>query len=443
MTPSLTAVILAAGKGTRMRSSKPKAMQPLAHKPMVAHLIDSVARLTDKIIVVIGPDMADLEQAVAPHKVIIQTERKGTGHAALTASKAFGEGDVIILNADNPLVSSETLASLVKLRRTEKAALTVIGMNLDDPAQYGRLVQNQHGEIERIVEYKDATEQERSITLCNAGMICAPASSLRKWLKDITPHNAQNELYLTDIVGFAAKEGSVLCLQADQDELVGINSRAELARAEQLLQKKLRLRAMDNGVTLIDPSSVYFSADTIIEPDVLIEPNVFIGPGVTIKTGAHIKAFSHLEGCVVGENSLIGPYARLRPGTICEEGTHIGNFVELKNTTLGRKSKANHLTYLGDSEIGPNVNIGAGTITCNYDGYFKHKTTIGAHSFIGSNTIMVAPLKIDDNTLIAAGSVLTKDVPSGAMAFGRAQQVNIEGRGSAYKERLKAKKDQS
>lgn len=444
MMPSLTTVILAAGKGTRMKSAQPKAMQLLAGKPLITHLINSVRHLTDHILVVVGPDMAELEKEVRPFETIIQTERKGTGHAALTASEILkNEGDVLILYADNPLVTPETLAALVALHRQHKGSLTLTGMNLQNPSHYGRLIKNDEGTIERIVEYKDATPEERMMTLCNAGMLCADASSLKKWLRQLTPSNAQNELYLTDIVAFAAQEGPVFCLEADPEELVGINSRAELAEAEHILQNRYRLKAMESGVTLQDPSSTYLSMDTSIESDVLIEPHVFIGPQVTIKTGAHIRAFSHLEGCTIEKNAVIGPYARLRPGTICEENAHVGNFVELKNTILGKQSKANHLSYLGDCSIGENTNIGAGSITCNYDGFFKHKTSIGANAFIGSNTIMVAPVTIGAYSITAAGSVLTDDVPDKAMAFGRARQIILKGRGLAHQQALKTKKEQN
>lgn len=440
MTTMTTAVILAAGMGTRMKSRVPKALQRLANRPMVTHVIDAASNVFDRLIVVVGPDMQELEKTVAPHTVVVQHERLGTGHAARTAIPHVESGDVVFLYADNPLVTSETMRHLLQARQ-QGARLSLLGMRPKDPAQYGRIVTTDTGAVQRIVEYKDASSEERSLTLCNAGMMCSDAGLFRTWLEKITPNNAQNEYYLTDIVEYAAREGDVRCVEADENELMGINSRKELAQAEALLQEKLRLQAMENGATLVDPSSVFLSVDTTIGCDVTLEPHVFIGPNVTLRDGCTIRAFSHIEGAIVGENAMIGPYARLRPGTMCEKDSHVGNFVELKNTTLGEGSKANHLSYLGDASIGHKTNIGAGSITCNYDGFFKHKTTIGHNSFIGSNSIIVAPLTIGDDTLIAAGSVITHNVPSHALALGRARQVTKAERGLTYKELLKAKKE--
>lgn len=441
MTSMTTAVILAAGMGTRMKSRAPKALQRLANRPMVMHVIDAASAVFDRLIIVVGPGMKELEEVVAPHQVIVQHDRLGTGHAALTAIPYIESGDVVFLYADNPLVTSETMAHLLEARQ-QGASLSLLGMRPENPAQYGRIVATKDGTVQRIVEYKDASSEERAITLCNAGMMCSNVDLFQKWLSHIKPNNAQGEYYLTDVVEHASKHGNVRCIEADEKEVMGVNSRAELARAESLLQARLRLKAMDNGVTFVDPSTVFLSADTDLGCDVTIEPNVFIGPGVTVRNGCTIRAFSHLEGTVVEEEATIGPYARLRPGTICQKNSHVGNFVELKNTTLGQGSKANHLSYLGDSSIGCGTNIGAGSITCNYDGFFKHRTIIGHNSFIGSNSIIVAPVTIGDDTLLAAGSVITQDVPSHAMALGRAKQVIKAERGLAYKKALKAKKEQ-
>lgn len=437
---TLTAIILAAGLGTRMKSRLPKALHRLANRPMINHLVDTVQQVADHVVVVVGPDMPALEKAVAPHATVTQTERLGTGHAARTAEPLFGDGDVIILNADNPLITSATLQQLFHARQ-EGASLAMLGMCPVDPARYGRVIEDNNA-VQRIVEYKDATDEERNIGLCNAGAFCASSTDLRRWLSQISNDNAQKEYYLTDVVALAAAEGNVRCVIADESELAGVNSRAELARVEHSVQQRLRAEAMANGVTLVAPDTVFFSADTQIESDVVIEPNVFFGPGVTIRSHALIRAFSHLESCTVKESATIGPYARLRPGTICEAGSHVGNFVELKNVTLGAGAKANHLTYLGDASIGDATNIGAGTITCNYDGVFKHRTTIGAQSFIGSNAILVAPVSIGDDALIAAGSVITDDVTSGAMAFGRARQTEKPERGRETMAALRKKKEQ-
>lgn len=442
-TPSAgtTAVILAAGKGTRMRSCHPKAMQRLANRPMVEQLLATAREVFEHVVVVVGPDMPELEKTVSPSPTVVQTERLGTGHAALTAESMFGSGDVVILYADNPLLTAPTMRRLLRARQ-EGAVLSLLGMRPADTGRYGRLVTNEAGDVLRIVEHSDATDREREIALCNAGMMCADGQRFRTWLRALKAENSQGEYYLTDVVALAAQEGRVVCVEADESELAGINSRAELAQAEKILQTRLRQRALENGVTLVDPETVYFSSDTFLEPDVTIEPNVFFGPGVHVESDSVIRAFSHLEGCRVGKGALIGPYARLRPGTSCAPHTHVGNFVELKNTHLGEGSKANHLSYLGDANIGPQVNIGAGTITCNYDGVFKHRTQIEKNTFVGSNSILVAPLKIGEDALIAAGSVITEDVSPGALAFGRPRQKNVPEGGRAYKRNLKTKKEQ-
>ncbi|WP_081563163.1 bifunctional UDP-N-acetylglucosamine diphosphorylase/glucosamine-1-phosphate N-acetyltransferase GlmU [Parasaccharibacter apium] len=442
MSSMTTAIILAAGMGTRMKSRYPKAMQRLGNRPMIWHLIETARQVVDRIVVVIGPGMDDLARQVSPHTTVIQHERLGTGHAAKTGVDGLEEGRAVILYADNPLLTADTMQRLLDAQGEQENGLSLLGMRPAVPGHYGRIVTGPDGQVERIVEFKDASDAERRITLCNAGMMCAEVAQLKDWLGRITPENAQNEYYLTDIVALAAQQGRVSCVEGTEDELAGINSRAELAEAEARLQQRLRQKALQQGATLIDPSSVFFDPDTIISADVVIEPNVFIGPGVTLEEGCVIRAFSHLEGCVVKQGVVIGPYARLRPGTVCHEGSHVGNFVELKNTTLGAGSKANHLSYLGDSQIGAGSNIGAGSITCNYDGVFKHGTVIGEGCFIGSNTIMVAPIQIGDDAMTAAGSVITQDVPAEALAFGRTRQDNKAGKGKALQQALRKKKEQ-
>ena len=435
-----TAIILAAGLGTRMKSRLPKALHRLGNQPMINHLITTARQVFDDVVVVTGPDMPELEQAVRPFRTVTQVERLGTAHAANAARDLFGDGDVAVLYADNPLITAETMERLLAARR-EGASLALLGMRPAVPGRYGRIVED-HGKVVKIVEFKDATEDERSITLCNAGVMCAGAEDFRNWLENVRNDNAQGEYYLTDVVEMAAKAGSVVCVEAPEDELAGVNSRSELARAEATLQTRLRNAAMDAGVTLVAPDTVFFSTDTVLESDVTVEPNVFFGPGVTVRSGALIRAFSHLEGCTVGEAALIGPYARLRPGTVCAAQTHVGNFVELKNVELGEGAKANHLTYLGDASVGRGTNVGAGTITCNYDGVFKHRTIIGERVFVGSDAILVAPVTIGDDALVGAGSVITDDVPAGDLALGRTRQTLKAGRGLQIKQSLKARKEQ-
>jgi len=355
------------------------------------------------------------------------------------AHEHFGPGDVAVLYADNPLITEETMLALLDMRAQPGVDLALLAMRPMDSGHYGRVV-SEEDRVQRIVEWKDATDEERAIGLCNAGVLCADGRNLERWLSQITPENAQGEFYLTDVVALAARESIVRHVEAPEAELAGINSRSELARAEAELQRRLRRDAMDQGVTLVAPETVFFSVDTVISTDVLIEPNVVFGPGVRIETGAVIRAFSHLEGCSVGEGAIIGPYARLRPGTVCGAGAHVGNFVELKATVLEEGAKANHLTYLGDARVGARTNVGAGTITCNYDGYGKYRTDIGAGVFVGSNAVLVAPLTVGDGAVIAAGSVLTDGVPSEALAFGRARQENKDGRAPGLRARLIARK---
>jgi bifunctional UDP-N-acetylglucosamine pyrophosphorylase/glucosamine-1-phosphate N-acetyltransferase len=424
------AILLAAGLGTRMKSALPKALHPIAGRPMLRHLLASVEAAFDRAVVVVGPEMPALEKAAAPHPTAVQAERLGTGHAALQAAPVLDgfEGDVAVLYADNPLIGAETMRRLRAARAD--AGLVLLAMRPADPAKYGRVITDAAGAVSRVVEWADAGEAERAVGLCNAGVVCAAAGDLFRWLRAVRNDNAKGEYYLTDIVAIAAAEGvRVAAVEAPEAELRGINSRAELADAEAEVQRRLRRAAMEGGATLIQPESVVLSHDTRLGQDVAIGPNVVFGPGVAVEDGVEIRAFSHLEGCVVRAGAVVGPFARLRPGTVIEREAHVGNFVELKAAVLGAGAKANHLSYLGDAEIGAGANIGAGTITCNYDGVAKHRTEIGEGAFIGSDTALVAPVKVGARALVGAGSVITEDVPDDAMAVARGRQANKPGRG--------------
>lgn len=425
------AVILAAGLGTRMKSALPKAAHKLANAPMLSHLLQAAQAAFDRIVVVVGPDMDALAALAAGHEVVVQRERLGTAHAALQAAEKFGSGAVAILYADNPLVSAATLLELGARLQAGDAGLVLLGTTPPEPGSYGRLV-TEGDYVSRIVEYADGTEAERAIPFCNAGGLMAGATDMICWLQAVRPLNRKGEYYLTDIVEIARAEGKrVAAIEAPFDECMGINSRAELAAAEAVVQRRLREAAMAKGVAMLAPETVFFSADTKLGPDVSIGPYVVFGPGVKVAAGAEIKAFSHLEDCVVRERALIGPYARLRPGADIGAGAHIGNFVEIKAAKIGAGAKANHLTYIGDADIGAQSNIGAGTITCNYDGKRKHRTKIGERVFVGSDVALVAPVTIGDDALLAAGSVITEDVQANAMAIARGRQVNKAGRGGA------------
>ncbi len=425
-----------------MKSALPKALHPIAGRPMLRHLIDSAAGVFDRIVVVAGPDMPALEAAAAPHPVVVQHERRGTAHAALQAVDHFATDEVAILYADNPLVTPDTLRRLLARRQAGDVALALLAMRPDDPGRYGRVI-GRAGLVERIVEWADATEAERAEPLCNAGVLCAAGPRMAGWLRAVGCDNARGEYYLTDVVALARAEGGrVAAVEAPYAELRGINSRAELADAEAVVQRRLRAAAMAAGATLIAPETVFLSADTVLAPDVTVHPNVVFGIGVTVAEGAEILSFSHLVGCRIGPRAIVGPFARLRPATDVGAGAHVGNFVELKGTVLGEGAKANHLSYLGDSDIGAKTNVGAGTITCNYDGFAKHRTRIGRGAFIGSDAVLVAPLSIGDGAFIAAGSVITEDVEADAMAFGRARQTARPGAGAAFRAARAKKKEQ-
>ncbi len=422
----ITAVLLAAGLGTRMRSALPKALHPIAGKPMLRHLADSCMEAFGRVVVVIGPDMEALATAAAPHPVVVQRERLGTAHAALQAAAHFGEGDVAVLYADNPLIRPDTLRRLAAARQA--AGLALLAMRPADPGHYGRVITS-GADVDRIVEWADATEAERAVGLCNAGVLCADAGDFARWLRAVRPSAAKGEYYLTDCVALARAEGArVVAVEAPEAELRGVNSRAELAEAEATVQGWLRRAAMDGGATLQAPHTVFLQADTRLAPDVVVGPHVVFGPGVSVGTGAEILPFCHLEGCEVAPGARVGPYTRLRPGTLVGPGAHVGNFVELKAARLEAGVKVGHLTYLGDCSVGERTNVGAGTITCNYDGLNKHRTTIGPDVFVGSNATLVAPVSLGEGAFVAAGSTITRDVGAGDLAFGRASQVDKPGR---------------
>ena len=410
-----------------MRSALPKAMHPLGGRPMLRHLLAAVEQVFDRIVVVVGPGMEGLAKIAAPHAVVVQQERLGTAHAARMAAALLGDyaGEVAVLYADNPLITVATLRRLLEA----PADIALLAMRPADAAKYGRVV-TEGARVLRVVEWADASEAERAIGLCNAGVIRAPAGRLFPWLAAVGNANAAGEYYLPDVIGLAVGDGAhCAAVEAPEAELRGINSRAELALAEGELQAALRAMALAGGVTMVAPDTVFLHHDTVLEQDTLVEPHVVFGPGVRVESGAVIRAISHLEGCVVRGDAIIGPYARLRPGADVGQGAHVGNFVELKATTLGAGAKANHLAYLGDASVGAGSNIGAGTITCNYDGVNKHRTEIGARSFIGSNTALVAPVRVGDRALVAAGSTITEDVPDDTLALARGRQANKPGRG--------------
>lgn len=417
-----SAIILAAGKGTRMKSALPKPLHAIAHKPMLGYVIDSYkAAGAAEIVVVISPD-DKLTPALFPDmKFAIQTEQKGTGHAAMTGMDALTQtvDKIVIALGDQPFVSDTT----IKAALAQDDTITVVAMRPSDPAKYGRLITDSTGALLRITEFKDATEKERKINLCNAYPICFDAKHAKALLAKIEPNNAAHEYYLTDAIDIA-NHLELRCgyFEAPVAEALAANTREELAYLETIVQMKLRKQAMDNGATLLEPTSVYLAHDTKIGQDVIIEPNVFFGPGVTIGNNAHIKAFSHIEGAHIDNGAQIGPFARIRPDTTIGEQARIGNFVEIKKSIVGAGSKVNHLSYIGDAVLGSSVNVGAGTITCNYDGFNKSKTTIGDNVFIGSDSILVAPVTIGDGAMTAAGSVITQNVSADALAIAREKQ---------------------
>lgn len=441
----MAAVILAAGKGTRMRSALPKALHPIAGRAMIHHVLDALAPLSPVVqSVVVGPDMDVLSEAVAPVGTAVQHERLGTADALKAARDDLAgmtKGTVLVLMGDGPFIETETLRAMIA-EREKGAAVVVLGFRPKDTAQYGRLVTDDAGRLLAIVEHRDADEATRAIGFCNSAIMAIDAARLFDLVERIGNDNAKGEYYLTDIVAIArAEQLDCVTVEAPEEQFLGIDSRADLANAETRWQERRRLRALEEGATLLDPTTVWFSHDTVIGQDVEIGRNVVFGPGVTIANGVSIRDFCHLEGARVETGSVLGPFARLRPGTEIEAGARVGNFVEVKNAVLGEGAKANHLSYIGDASIGAGANIGAGTITCNYDGYLKHKTVVGKDAFVGSNTALVAPVTIGDGAIVAAGSTVTKNVDADALTIARGDQKSRPGLAKRIRAAKKAEKD--
>lgn len=429
---SIGVIVLAAGKGTRMKSALHKVLHPVGGHAMINHLLDTVSILSpEHSTIVVGADREQLESVLTGVDFAVQDPQLGTGHAVMAAKESFTDfdGDILILYGDVPLIRSETLQAMLDARRSKNSpAAVVLGFTPSDPAAYGRLVMREDGSLERIVEFKDAIDTQRDITLCNSGIMCVDGAKLFSFLEKLSDDNAAGEYYLTDLVEIANKAGEqVVVVEASEDDVIGVNSRSDLAMAEAIFQERMREQAMAGGATLVDPSSVYFSHDTIVGRDVVIEPNVVFGTGVVIEDNVTIKAFSHFEGAKISSGAAIGPYARLRPGADIGVGAKVGNFVEIKKSVIEAGAKVSHLSYIGDARIGEKANIGAGTITCNYDGFNKFKTDIGAGAFIGSNTALVAPVTIGVGAIVGAGSVITRDVSGDSLAVTRAQQKAVEG----------------
>jgi bifunctional UDP-N-acetylglucosamine pyrophosphorylase / glucosamine-1-phosphate N-acetyltransferase len=433
-TRSALAVVLAAGEGTRMKSEIPKVLHEVAGRSMLGHVL---ARLSEAdipdVCVVVGPGQTQvLAQALqqVPHaQVFVQSERRGTAHAVLAAQDALAAhyDDVIVLFADTPLITSSTIIAM-RAALAEGVGVVALGFVASNPFGYGRLVKDNVGRLTEIVEEKDATESQREINLCNAGLMAIDGRHALSLLKRINNRNVKKEFYLTDIVALARSEGLITqVVIADEVEVLGVNDRLQLAQAEAVAQSRLRRRAMAQGVTMIAPETVFLAEDTIIGRDVRLEPYIVIGQGVSIADGAIIYSYTHLEGVTIGAGAMIGPFARLRPGVNLADKVKVGNFVEIKNSSIAMGAKINHLSYVGDTDIGTKANIGAGVITCNYDGFFKYRTQIGAQAFIGSNSSLVAPVEIGDGAYVGSGSVVTKNVASDALVVARGQQKEIPG----------------
>ena len=443
----VAAIILAAGKGTRMKSDLHKVLHPIAGRPMIEHLLDSVATLgPERTVIVVGNQRQQLEARLAAPGIdfAVQEPQLGTAHAVRQAQAALAgfEGDVLLLSGDAPFIRPRTMRLMLgALQGEPDAAMVGLGFRPANAAAYGRIVAGDDGRIVRIVEHKDASEEERAIGLCNANIFAVRSADLWPLLARVGNDNAQSEYYLPDIVNLAVADGRPpLLVECEESEAIGPNSRGEFAAAEALWQARRRAEAMAEGATLIAPETVWFAFDTRLGRDVTIEPNVFFGPGVTIADNVRIRAFSHIEGATIASGAEIGPYARLRPGTEIGEKAKVGNFVETKKAKLGPGAKASHLTYLGDAEVGAGANIGAGTITCNYDGYFKYGTVIGEGAFIGSNSALVAPVRIGAGAIVGAGSVVTRDVEADSLALARGTQESKPGWAARFRSAMLAKK---
>ncbi|MBT4907396.1 MAG: bifunctional UDP-N-acetylglucosamine diphosphorylase/glucosamine-1-phosphate N-acetyltransferase GlmU [Rhodospirillaceae bacterium] len=438
---ALAIVVLAAGKGTRMRSDLPKVMHQLAGRPMIAHLLDTAAELSpERVVVVVGPDMDVVADAVAPHPTCVQADRDGTGGAVKAARDALEgfTGTVLVLYGDTPLVTADTMRRAA-VACANGAAVSVLGFRPSHFHQYGRLITDGDGALTAIVEARDATPEELNVNLCNSGVMAFDGRHLFGLLDKIGTDNSKGEYYLTDMVALARADGhAAAVVEGEEDELLGVNARTDLAMAEAVVQDALRARAMEDGATLVDPGTVWFHHDTQLGRDVVVQPNVVFGPGVRVADGVNIRAFSHLEGADVSSGAVIGPYARLRPGAKIGARARVGNFVEIKNADLGEGAKVNHLSYVGDAHVGAGANIGAGTITCNYDGFGKYETNIGEGAFIGSNSALVAPVTVGDGAIVAAGSTISADVEPDALSIERAEQVTKTGWAARFR-KLKSK----
>lgn len=438
------AIILGAGKGTRMKSKLPKVLNKVAGQPMICHVLDAISPLNPDVrAVIVGPDMDNLTAAVAPVPTAIQKNQLGTADAVKAARdilRDFNEGTVFVLYGDSPFITTATLQKMLDAR-AEGISTIVLGFEPDDPTGYGRLVLGDNGDLDAIVEHKECNDDQLKIGLCNSGFMAVDAAHLFSLLDQVTNENLKGEFYLTDLVELTNKAGlRAGVIKASETELLGVDSKADLALAEGLWQGWKRIGMMANGVTLQDPSSVYFAHDTKIAADVIIEPHVVFGPGVVVAEDVIIKAFSHIEGATIDTGADIGPYARLRPGAAVGVGSKVGNFVEMKNATLGDGAKANHLSYIGDAEVGAGANIGAGTITCNYDGFLKSKTIIGERAFIGSNSALVAPVIIGNGAIVGAGSTITKNVADDGIAVVRADQKERAGAAPRFRKIRAAQK---
>ncbi|WP_298720881.1 bifunctional UDP-N-acetylglucosamine diphosphorylase/glucosamine-1-phosphate N-acetyltransferase GlmU [uncultured Ferrovibrio sp.] len=446
MTSGVAIVVLAAGQGTRMKSQLPKVLHPVAGKPMLDHVLDAARALDpDRVVVVIGKGQDAVAAAAAPAVTVVQDPPQGTGdavRAALPALEGF-TGDVLVVFGDTPLLTSDLLKTLLEARRAEgNPAAVIAGFTPADPAAYGRLILGKDGALEKIVEYKNASERERQVRLCNGGLMALDGVRLPQLLKKLSNANMQGEYLLTDVVEHANAAGwTCRVVEVDPVEVMGINTRAELAQAEAAMQQRLRHQAMLSGVTMVAPDTVYLRSDTTFGRDVVIEPFVVFGPKVSVGDNVVIRSHSHVEGASIAAGATIGPFARLRPGAEIAEAAHIGNFVEIKNAKIEAGAKVNHLTYIGDARVGAKANIGAGTITCNYDGFAKHFTDIGAGAFIGSNSALVAPVKIGDGAIVAAGSTITRNVPADALGVARGRQQDIAGFASRFRASRTAKKN--
>lgn len=445
----IAAIVLAAGKGTRMKSEVHKVLHTIAGRPMIEHLLGSLDELApERTVVVVGEGRDQLEKALAGRaQFAVQEPQLGTGHAVQQAEAALGgfDGDVLVLYGDVPFVSAATMRTMIgRLREADAPAAVVLAFEPEEPLQYGRVIAD-GDRVTWMVEHKDADETQRTCRMCNSGLLAARAEVLFELLGKVGNDNAQGEYYLPDVVNIAISEGRMCAVVTteDPDEVVGINSRGELAAAESRWQQIRRAQAMADGATLLAPETVFFSWDTRIGRDVTVEPNVVFGPGVEVADHVTIHAFSHLEGARLERGTSVGPFARLRPGSVLEEGAKIGNFVEMKQTVLGPGAKANHLTYLGNATVGAGANIGAGTITCNYDGYFKHQTEIGARAFIGSNSALIAPVRIGADAIVAAGSAVSRDVAEGELRMVRAEQMVKPGWADRFHDAMKRKKNET